>query len=195
MKTTEAALIAASKGGDVSAFDALIRRYEDKIFRLAHSVCAGLPSEAEDVYQETFLTAFKGIRRFRGESGLGTWLYRIASNLCWMRLRKKKRQPFVEILDRPHRHGTEGPVHQFQDWAASPEEEAKKRELREAVAKALSELPVDYRLVLTLRDIERLSNKETAKVLKLSVAAVKTRIHRGRLFLREKLDGYFRGKG
>ncbi|MFH2201930.1 MAG: sigma-70 family RNA polymerase sigma factor [Elusimicrobiota bacterium] len=186
---TESALIAASKNGDPGAFGKLIRRHEDKIFRLAQSVCAGMPAEADGVYQETFLTAFKGIRKFRGASGLGTWLYRIASNLCWMRYRKKKRQPFVRVLDGPR-----GPVREFQDWGASPEEAAKKKELGEAVAKALAALPVEYRLVLTLRDIEELSNKETAKILKISVAAVKSRLHRGRLFLREKLDAYFRGR-
>lgn len=191
---TERELIERSKSGDVPAFERLIRRYEDKIFRLSSSVCAGLPAEAEDVYQETFLTAFKNIPRFRGDSGLGTWLYRIASNLCFMRFRKKKSRPEVPLLDRPHSHEEGRPAHEFRDWAGTPEDAAKKRELRETVSKALSELPVDYRLVLTLRDIERLSNEETARVLKLTVAAVKSRLHRGRLFLRDKLDGYHRGR-
>ena len=97
----EAALIAKSRAGDAEAFGRLVRRYEDRIYTLARSVCAGLPAEAEDVYQETFLTAFKKIRGFRGDSGLGTWLHRIAANLCWMRHRKKKSEPFVPMLDEP----------------------------------------------------------------------------------------------
>ncbi|MDD5658269.1 MAG: sigma-70 family RNA polymerase sigma factor, partial [Elusimicrobia bacterium] len=104
---SETALIAASKKGDARAFSALVGRYEDKIFNLARKVCAGMPAEADDVYQETFLTAFKKLPRFRGDSNLGTWLYRIASNLCWMRFRKKRAEPVVPILDRPHRHDGE----------------------------------------------------------------------------------------
>lgn len=190
---SELSLIAASKDGDTGAFDQLIRRYEDKIFRLARSVCVGLPADAEDVYQETFLTAFEKIDKFRTDSSLGTWLYRIAANLCWMRHRKKKREPFVALLDRPgaraHAAG-EG----IDDWALEPAVAAQKRELKESVHKALKELPVDYRLVLSLRDIERLSNEETAKILGLSVPAVKSRLHRGRMFLRERLDAYMSGK-
>jgi len=192
-KETERDLISRSKSGDVRAFDSLIRRYEDRIFRLARNVCAGMPAEADGVYQETFLTAFKKIKRFRGEASLGTWLYRIASNLCWVRFRKRKtRGPHVSVLDEPHDH--DSPAFQLKDWSPTPEQAARKRELRETVAGALARLSVDHRLVLTLRDIEGLSNEETAKILKLSVAAVKSRLHRGRLFLRERLDGYFRGQ-
>ena len=101
MKTTEKSLIQASQRGDTAAFDRLIRKYEGRIYRLSHSVCAGIPAEAEDVYQETFLTAFKKIRGFKGRSSLGTWLYRIASNICWQKFRRIKRTPVVPILDRP----------------------------------------------------------------------------------------------
>jgi RNA polymerase sigma-70 factor (ECF subfamily) len=182
---SEADLIARSKSGDSEAFSSLISRYEDRIFNLAHKVCAGLPAEAEDVYQETFLTAFKKLSKFRAESDLGTWLYRIASNLCWMRFRKKKSEPLVPILDLPHGHES-GPL--FKDWSAGPEELSRKKALREAVETAMGELPVEYRLALVLRDIQGLSGEETAKVLKISLAAVKSRLHRARLFLRDRLD-------
>lgn len=189
---TEAALIQASKKGDTTAFDALIRRYEGKIYRLAHSVCAGIPSDADDVYQETFITAFKKINTFRGDSNLGTWLYRIASNLCFQRFRNAKRMPTVPILDLPpDDDDPRTPAVQIRDWTPTPEEAASKKELRATVAKAMRELPVDYRLVLTLRDVQELSNEEAAKILKLSVPAVKSRLHRGRMFLRDKLDDYF----
>jgi RNA polymerase sigma-70 factor (ECF subfamily) len=182
---SEAELIARSKSGDPEAFSALIGRYEDRIFNLAHKVCAGLPAEAEDVYQETFLTAFKKLPKFRAESELGTWLYRIASNLCWMRLRKKKSEPLVvpmgEVQD-----DESGPL--FKDWSAGPEELSRKKALRDAVERAMGELPVEYRLVLALRDIQGLSGEETAEVLKISLAAVKSRLHRARLFLRDRLD-------
>ena len=188
---SESELIARSKKGDSRAFSSLVSRYENRIFNLAHRVCAGMPSEAEDVYQETFLTAFKKLSHFREDSNLGTWLFRIASNLCWMRFRKKRSEPVVPILDRPHHHDDEsdpagGAL--FKDWSAGPEELARKKALREAVEVALADLPLDYRLVVVLRDIQGLSTKETGKAMKLSVAAVKSRLHRGRLFLRDRLD-------
>ena len=186
---TESELIARSKQGDAEAFSALIGRYEDRIFNLAHKVCAGLPAEAEDVYQETFLTAFQKLPHFRADSNLGTWLYRIASNLCWMRFRKQKSEPVVPILDHPHSHEDgSGGGPRFKDWSDGSEELSRKKALREAVETALGELPVEYRLVLVLRDIEGLSGEETAKVMKLSLAAVKSRLHRARLFLRDRLD-------
>ena len=187
-------LIERSRNGDSAAFTRLIGRYEDRIFRLAKHVCAGLPAEADDVYQETFLTAFKKLRSFRGDSELGTWLYRIASNLCLMRHRKKKIEPFVPLLDRPHDHD-DAPDHQFRDWSPTPEEAANKKELIEKVAGALAKLPVEYRLVVTLRDVEGLSAEETGEILKLSVPAVKSRLHRGRLFLRDEFERAFGKKG
>lgn len=181
----ERKLIELSRRGDARAFSRLIERYEDRIYRLARHVCAGLPSEADDVYQDTFLTAFKKISRFRGDSELGTWLFRIASNLCLMRRRKKGREPFVPLLDRPHDH-EHGASRQFRDGAPTPEESAGKRELLDQVTGALAKLPMEYRLVLTLRDVEGLSAEETGKALGLSTAAVKSRLHRGRLFLRDE---------
>lgn len=189
--TQEADLIEKSRAGDAAAFGRLVGRYEDRIYRLAKSVCAGLPAEAEDVYQETFITAFKKLKGFRGDSDLSTWLYRIASNICFMRHRSRKREPFVPLLDRPHAHDDEGNSHQFRDWEPTPDEIAGKKELADQVGRALAALPVDYRLVVTLRDIEGLSNEETARILKLSVAAVKSRLHRGRLFLRDRFESSF----
>ena len=190
---TEHDLIEQSRNGDAQAFSRLIARYEDRIFRLAKHVCVGLSADADDVYQETFLTAFKKLKSFRGDSQLGTWLYRIASNLCLMRRRKSKSEPFVPLLDRPHDH-EDAPAHQFRDWLPTPEEAASKKELVQKVSGALAKLPMDYRLVVTLRDVEGLSAEETAKILKLSVAAVKSRLHRGRLFLRDEFERAFGAK-
>lgn len=186
--TSERELIEKSRAGDGDAFARLIGRYEDRIFRLAKNVCAGLPAEADDVYQETFLTAFRKIRGFRGDAELGTWLYRIAANLCFMKHRRKKREPFVPLLDRPHSHDHDAAAHQVPDRRPTPEEEAGKKELTAQVTRALAALPVDYRLVLTLRDVEGLSAEETGKILGLGVAAVKSRLHRGRLFLRDEFE-------
>ena len=183
-------LIERSRGGDAAAFSRLIGRYEDRIFRLAKHVCAGLPAEADDVYQETFLTAFKTLKSFRGDSDLGTWLYRIASNLCLMRRRKKGREPFVPLLDQEHDHD-DAPARQYRDRTPTPEEASRKKELVEHVARALAKLPVEYRLAVTLRDVEGLSNEEAAKILGIGLAAVKSRLHRGRLFLRDEFERDF----
>jgi RNA polymerase sigma-70 factor (ECF subfamily) len=190
---SELKLITQSRNGNTAAFSRLIGRYEDRIYRLAKQVCVGLPSEADDVYQETFLTAFKKLRGFRGGSELGTWLYRIASNLCLMRHRKKRSEPFVPLLDRPHDHERIA-AYEFRDWSPTPEEVANKKELLEKVSNALSKLPMEYRLVVTLRDIEGLSNEKTADILKISTPAVKSRLHRGRLFLRDEFEKAFAPK-
>lgn len=183
----ERELIERSRKGDTEAFSSLVGRYEDRIYRLAKTVCTGLSAEADDVYQDTFVTAFKKLKNFRGDSELGTWLFRIASNLCLMKRRKKGSEPFVPLLDRPHDH-EDGPGHEFRDWSPTPEEAANKKELIGKVSAALAKLPMDYRLVLTLRDVEGLSAQETAKILELSIPAVKSRLHRGRLFLRDEFE-------
>ncbi|HRY29855.1 MAG TPA: sigma-70 family RNA polymerase sigma factor [Elusimicrobiota bacterium] len=193
---SEPALIEKSKQGDAEAFSSLIRRYEDKIYNLAHHVCASAPAEADDIYQETFLSAYKKIGQFRADSQLGTWLYRIAANLCWMRLRKKRREPFVPILDLPdageHRH-TGAPLDKMKSHADDPAKLAQKKELRQTVERALEELPVEYRLVAVLSDIEGLPNDEIARILNLSLPAVKSRLHRARLFLRDRLSPLVKG--
>jgi RNA polymerase sigma-70 factor (ECF subfamily) len=174
---SEEELIERSQRGDREAFSQLIHQYQDRIYLLARKVCAQAPQEAEGVHQETFVTALEKIQQFENRSALGTWLYRIAANLCFMRLRAKRRsvtQPleFDDLLEDP---------------APDPASAAARAELQGAVEKALESLPTDYRLVVTLRDIQGLSAEETSKILKLSIPAVKSRLHRGRVYLREKL--------
>ena len=191
MAADEKELIARSRAGDAEAFSQLVRRHEDRIYRLARHVCSGMSSEADDVYQETFLTAYRKLALFRGDSELSTWLYRIASNLCLMRRRKKSREPFVAELDRPHSHDEESAAtiaQRLPDGGPTPEEAARKKELSGAVTAALARLPVEYRLVVALRDIEELPASEAAKILKISVPALKSRLHRGRMFLRAELQ-------
>ena len=192
MDARQGSLIAKARGGDTAAFDSLIRGHQDAIYRMARHVCAAAPGEADDVFQDTFLTAYKKLKGFRGDADLKTWLYRIASNLCLMRYRKKASRPEVPMLDRPDEDGVARPL-DFPDAAPIPEEAAGRKELTDAVAAALAELPVDYRLVLTLRDVEGLSAEETGRILKLSVPAVKSRLHRGRLFLRDRFQARFAG--
>lgn len=178
---SEKDLIERSRVGDREAFSELIRKYEDRIFRLAHKVCAQAPQEAEGVHQDTFVTALEKIQQFENRSALGTWLYRIAANLCFMRLRAQSRTMTLP-LDSDDL---------MEDPSPGPASAAARAELQNAVVHALEALPSDYRLVVTLRDIQGLSAEETAKILKLSIPAVKSRLHRGRLYLREKLS-YFK---
>lgn len=190
MDTRIRALVEKARGGDAAAFDALVRGHQDAIYRMARHVCAEAPGEVDDVFQDTFVTAFKKLKGFRGDADLKTWLYRIAANLCLMRYRRKKSRPEVPMLDRPDEDGLSRPM-DFPDAAPQPEEAARRKELTDAVSSALAELPVDYRLVLTLRDVEGLSAEETGRILKLSVPAVKSRLHRGRLFLRDRFQARF----
>lgn len=180
--TEEGRLIERSRAGDRAAFSALVKKYEGRIFQLAQRVCASAPAEADDISQETFVTAFQKLDQFQSRASLGTWLHRIASNLCWMRLRRRRREiaaPFDEEA-RP-------PATTRVEHADDPARRARKRELQRAVASALDELPLDQRMVVVLRDIRDLSAAETAKILGLSVTAVKSRLHRGRARLRERL--------
>lgn len=178
MTLPERSLVARSRDGDPAAFTALVRRYEDRMYRLVRSVCVSAPAEADDVYQDTFLTAYKKLSTFQGRSELGTWLYRVAANLCFMRLRAKKARPAAPL-------GEAVP-----DGEPGPEEAVRKKELSEAVTAALAALPAEHRLAVVLRDIEGLSAAETARTLKLSVPAVKSRLHRGRLALKARLAGF-----
>jgi RNA polymerase sigma-70 factor (ECF subfamily) len=148
------------------------------------------PQEAEDVLQETFLSALKALPDFEGRSSLSTWLYRIASNASLMRLRKK--QPDTVSVDEPLTlDDGESVPRQLADWSNLPEDELLSSETRQVMDEAISELPESLRIVFILRDIEGLSTADTGEVLDLSEGAVKTRLHRARLWLRERLSAYF----
>lgn len=175
----ERALIRRSQDGDGRAFAALMGLYRQKMFALTQRVCARAPNEAEDVFQETFLTAFKQIQNFRGAARLGTWLYRIASNLCWTRLRRRRRvAPLEEENPSP------GALLPLSD---DPAERARQREIQKAVGDALAQLPVETRTVVALSDLRGLKNEAIAEALSLSLPAVKSRLHRGRNTLKKQL--------
>jgi RNA polymerase sigma-70 factor, ECF subfamily len=150
------------------------------------------PQEAEEVLQETFISAFRALDRFEGRSRLATWLYRIAYNAALMRLRK--RQPPTESYDEPLTTD-EGELlpRQFVDWGSIPDDLLLNQELRTVLGAALAGLPETLRGVFVLRDIEGLSTIETAEALGLTETNVKVRLHRARLALREQLSGYFAG--
>lgn len=182
-------LLDRMRAGDRVAFEACIRQHSPGVYRLALRLMRD-PAEAEDVMQETFLNAFKGIAQFDGRSELRTWLYRIAYNAALMRLRRKKRE-FVPIDDSGDSEEGFPIPRQLYDWTRLPENELQKAELRAEMEGAIAELPEKLRAVFVLRELEDLTTEETAEALGLRVEAVKTRLHRARLWLRDRLSGYF----
>ncbi|MGA8034879.1 MAG: sigma-70 family RNA polymerase sigma factor [Candidatus Acidiferrales bacterium] len=189
VKEDEPELVAAAKAGDISAFETLVGRYERKIFRLAQNITQNR-EDAEDTMQEAFLKAYQHLGEFQGNSRFYTWLVRIAVNQALMKLRK--RRPNQVSLDEEIETGEESMPREVEDWGPSPEERYEQSELGTILTDTIAELDPAFRIVFQLRDIEELSTEETADVLGLSVPAVKSRLLRARLKLRQKLNKYFR---
>jgi RNA polymerase sigma-70 factor (ECF subfamily) len=184
-------LVHASKNGDVAAFEELVKRYDRKLFRIAQHVTHNR-EDSEDVVQETFLKAFQHLGEFREDSKVSTWLIRITLNQALTKLRKQRRAIREVSLEEDFQTGEDTLPMEVTDWAPNPEQLYRASELRDILIKALRELRPILRAVLVLRDVEGLSIAETAEVLNLSPAAVKARLWRGRLQLRERLNRYFR---
>jgi len=182
---TDEELVRRSQQDDERAFGELVGRYESKVYSLALKMVRN-PEDAEDVLQDTFLRAYRGIKSFQGASTFSTWIYRITANSALMRLRKKQ-LPTVSVEDADER---ETPLN-IADWSPGPSEQLLSQELQQVMEEAIAELPAEFRQVFVLRDMEELSNAEVAEILDLSVAAVKSRLHRARLRVRNRLAGYF----
>jgi RNA polymerase sigma-70 factor, ECF subfamily len=190
LRASEAELVRALKAGDPGAFTEMVERYSGTVYNLALRLMRNDPMEAEDVLQETFISAFRALDRFEGRSQLSTWLYRIAYNAALMRLRKRE-LPTVSI-DEPIENEEGDPIpRQLVDWGAVPDQVLLNGELRRALDAAVAALPETLRSVFVLRDIEGLSTADTASVLDLTQTNVKVRLHRARLALRERLSSYF----
>ena len=182
-------LVAAAKKGDTPAFEELVSRYEDKIFRLTKNI-TGNHEDAEDAMQDAFLKAYSHLQDFHGDSRFYTWLVRIAANESLMRLRKRRPNQFS--LDEPVEGDTDLMPRELEDWDPSPEQRYAQAELQGLLAEIIDQLDPEFRIVLVLRDLEELSTQETAEALGISVPAVKSRLLRARLKLREKLNRHFR---
>lgn len=189
----EAALVALAKQGDAEAFTTLVNRYSGKIFRLAQHITQN-QEDAEDVLQEAFLKAYTHLDSFAGNSKFYTWIVRIAVNESLMKLRKRKSDKLVS-LDEPVDTGEEEVVREIAVWEQTPENKFGQTELRKILDDTIDELDPIYRTVFLLRDVEELSTEETAEALGLSVPAVKSRLLRARLQLREKLTRMFKRQG
>jgi RNA polymerase sigma-70 factor (ECF subfamily) len=185
--------VARARAGDSEAFGELMTRYERKIYRLAKRITEN-DEDAEDVLQDAFLKAYEHLDGFKGDSKFYTWIVRIAVNEALMRLRKRKGDRSVP-LDEPIDTGEETVNREVAVWEDNPEQQYSREEFQDILEQAVSGLKPDFRIVFTLRDIEELSTEETAETLGISVSAVKSRLLRARLALRERLTRLFKRKG
>jgi RNA polymerase sigma-70 factor, ECF subfamily len=189
----ESALVARAKAGDPAAFSELVSHYDRRVFRMAKQITQN-DDDAEDVLQEAFLKAYTHLDDFQGNSKFYTWIVRIAVNEALMKLRKRRSDRSVP-LDEPIDTGEDEVAREIAVWDQNPEDTYSREELAELLDQAVQSLKPAYRTVFVLRDIEELSIEETAEALGLSISAVKSRLLRARLQLREKLTRQFRRKG
>jgi len=189
VRADEHLLVAAAKAGDAAAFEELVNRYERKIFRLTMNI-TGNREDAEDAMQDAFLKSYTHLQSFQGDSRFYTWLVRIAANEALMRLRKRRPNQFS--LDEPVEGEDDLMPREIEEWGPSPEQRYAQTEMQEILNEAVAKLEPDFRTVFVLRDVEQLSTEETAQALGISVPAVKSRLLRARLKLRQKLSRYFR---
>jgi RNA polymerase sigma-70 factor (ECF subfamily) len=187
----DAALVEALRRESPDAVEALVSEYGDRVYRLAMRI-TGRRADAEEVAQDALWTAARKIDLFKGEAAFGSWLYRITANAAYQKLRTRKgRQQEIAWddllpgLDADSRH-----FEPMEDWSARVDEIALQGELREVLTEAIDTLPPDYRTALVMHDVEGLSNPEIAEALGISLPAVKSRVHRSRLFLRQRLSEY-----
>ena len=184
--------------GEAGAFDRFVEYFRPKLFQYSWLMC-GHREDAEEVAQETLLKVFENGEQLREPDKIRSWVFRIAKNACFMKRRKSVFAPARELsLDEflPAKHQDGNRVRlEIADWSSLPDGKAIRSEMRELLEKAIRELPDAYRSVILLRDMEELSTQETAQILDVSDDVVKTRLHRARLAIRQKLDEHLRGNG
>jgi len=181
MEETE--LIDKAKAGDKKALAELVKKYEQTVYNFSFKICRD-PEKAENIMQETFLSMIRSLYQFDGNSKLSTWLYRIVANHCLMAARKQRSDQFVSIENDDSLYNERD----IADWNGVPFKTVENKELRDILDSSIQKLSPEYRLVFLLRDVEGLSTEETAKITELSAAAVKSRLHRARAFLRKEIN-------
>jgi RNA polymerase sigma-70 factor (ECF subfamily) len=187
----EKELIARVKNGDERAFAQLVKLYEQTVWGFAFKLCRN-KEKADESYQDTFINVYRKIDQFDSRSKFSTWLYTIVANNCLMNRRKRKMDGLLESLDDAPDVGNEDVQKQLAVWDDSPIDTMMNKEMREQMDAAIQELPDEYKVVFVLRDLEDKTAEETAKILNLTVPAVKSRLRRSRIFLRHKLHGLMR---
>lgn len=179
----EQKLIELAQKGDKKALTELVKMYEQTIYNFSFKICRN-KDRAEHTMQETFLSMVKNLNQFSGESKLSTWLYRVVTNHCLMLARSENKYGFTSLDD------DESLIEEknFAEWKANPDKVTENNELKQILDEAIQKLSPEYRIVFMLRDVEGLSTEETAKIVGLSIPAVKSRLHRARAFLRNELN-------
>jgi RNA polymerase sigma-70 factor, ECF subfamily len=182
----EIRLIEQAQLGDKKSLEELVKMYESTVYNFSFKICRN-KNRAENTMQETFLSMIKNIKQFKGDSKLSTWLYTVVSNHCLMLARTETKHAYTSFEDE------EAVIDEkkFTDWHAAPDKATEDKEIKEILDNAIEKLHPDYRVVFLLRDVEGLSTEETAKIVNLSVPAVKSRLHRARAFLRNELNKKF----
>jgi RNA polymerase sigma-70 factor, ECF subfamily len=178
----EAVLVERAKAGDRDAFEELVRRHAERLYAVVLRFVADA-EEAQEVTQDAFLRAWRGIARFEGRSLFFTWLYRIGINEAKRRVRRQPAVPVASLDDEP--------VPDAPDWSEAPETRSELGDLRRVLEEAIRSLPVEYRATIVLRDIEGLTTREAAEIMDVGEAAFKSRLHRARLAVRRAVDDYF----
>ena len=190
-KEIEEALVREFQGGNLDAYDKIVNIYQKRIYGLSFNLTRS-QMDAQDVTQEVLLTLFRKINMFQGKSAFSSWVYRITLNASYMRLRSKKKEPNISIDDlMPSFNGAGFQQEKIQDWSENTESLMFENETRKIISNAVDLLPEKEKVVFLLRDVEGLSTEKTGEILGLTVPAVKSRLHRARLFLRKKLANYF----
>jgi RNA polymerase sigma-70 factor (ECF subfamily) len=184
-------LVQAINAGHTDRFPELVKRYEQKLYNFGRRMCRD-ESEAEDLVQDTFLNVFRYLKDFRYETKFKNWLYRVAANTAFKKRRRSRLAHDTELaLEEVIEREQPAAPAEVPEWARLPLEQLLNEELLEILHQAIWSLPEKYRIVVILRDIEEFSTEDTAQILSISPANVKVRLHRARLFLRDKLKGYF----
>ena len=190
-KELEEALVQELQGGNLEAFDKIVELYQKKIYALSFNLTRNA-MDAQDVTQEVLLTLFRKINTFQGKSAFSSWVYRITLNASYMKLRSKKKDQSISLDDLlPTYNGAGFQQEKIQDWSENTESLLFTNETKSVIQKAVDQLPEKEKVVFLLRDVEGLSTEKVSEILELTIPAVKSRLHRARLFLRKKLSNYF----
>jgi len=190
-KAEEEQLVKDLQAGKTESFERLATLFQKKIYALSFNLTRNA-MDSEDVTQEVLLTLFKKIHTFQGKSAFSSWVYRITLNATYMKLRSRKKDQSISIEELlPSFNGSGFQQEKIQDWSENTESLLFDNETRETIQKAVDLLPEKERIVFLLRDVEGLSTEKVGEILELTVPAVKSRLHRARLFLRKKLANYF----
>jgi RNA polymerase sigma-70 factor, ECF subfamily len=189
----DAELVEALRREEPGAAERLVERYGDRVYRLAMRI-TGLNEDAEEAAQDALWTAARKIHMFKGESAFGSWIYRITANAAYQKLRTRRQKSAEIALDDvlPALDGDGRHFEPMDDWSNRVDEQALQGELRGVLQRAIDGLPADYRTALVLHDVEGLSNPDIAEALGISLPAVKSRVHRSRLFVRKQLADYLK---